>query len=768
MNNNNVRVVPAAPTKPKAMKENKSAGNLIPSAPKAMSNVASISPKSNATGSSSGAKPLRNYLPGPGLADSSAFMAAVRGLFALSKPQPSQSTASASTSAGPTDTNKGLLASKYATPVAPTAPKEMPIHRLAREEFRDPDLSPAELTDALPSTGQLSMTSPSIGSDDVTGDPSGGVGLGISFPSNADSNPPTKDTSNEDSSRKLPDIMDIVIPEVKKEALVASPTSKSPTKEMVAIPKAEMDEWNAIKALMKSGDTAGLMKHMGVPLPTQLTEAAAPKASVAEAPKPAASISPPVPPSKPASPTDSVQVSSGYAVDTAKIDSIIGNDKNLPKGRATQTTPSLAASKWASGPRVLKPAPQKSTTQELASVATRGRGHRASSPITISSTSSSSYSSAVEYVATRPATQQPLGFVHSTSASNAITQPETTANPFVPRESISSDDNVILDYGEPAKVKSVTNGTFETNKTASTSTARGLGPNHAQILAAADEKLREIKQRGLARSSEKEKTSKQPATTSGRTPNAGAPAPIDPGLEAERERMKADMKAILGVTHHINEQEEVRAEARGKAKAQQQPSKPMVVMRDVVPQATTTKPTAKPSAISSTTSFRTSAARPGLAVSKWATAAPTPPVKAVSTLKERSPNKSPQVEQELGVSTAHCTKNMVHHRREVQNESDAPIFGDARNVRRGPPSPSSTSILATRRFAPMRKPTAIKRIEPGAGYEQLLRDLKNVNLGSASKSAEVKSAQTTTPLGQARGLAQQVDADDGDSTESEL
>ena len=767
MNNNNVRVVPAAPTKPKAMKGNKSAGNLIPSAPKAMSNVASISPKSNATGSSSGAKPLRNYLPGPGLADSSAFMAAARGLFALSKPQPSQSTASASTSAGPTDTNKGLLASKYATPVAPTAPKEMPIHRLAREEFRDPDLSPAELTDALPSTGQLSMTSPSIRSDDVTGDPSGGVGLGISFPSNADSNPPTKDTSNEDSSRKLPDIMDIVIPEVKKEALVASPTSKSPTKEMVSIPKAEMDEWNAIKALMKSGDTAGLMKHMGVPLPTQLTEVAAPKASVTDASKPAALLSPPTQSSKPASSTGSVEVSSGYAVDTAKIDSIIGNDKNLPKGRATQTTPSLAASKWASGPRALKPAPQKSTTQELPFVATRGHGHRASSPITMSSTSSSSYSSAVEYVATRPATKA-LGFVQSACASNATTQPKTIANPFVPRESSSSDDNVILDYGEPAKVKSVTNGTLETNKTASTSTARGLGPNHAQILVAADEKLREIKQRGLARPSEKEKTSKQPATTSGRTPNAGAPAPIDPGLEAERKRMKADMKDILGVTHHINEQKEVRAEARGKAKTQQQPSKPMVVMRDVVPQAIATKPTAKPSAISSTTSFRTSAARPGLAVSKWATAAPTPPVKAVSTLKERSPNKSPQVEQELGVSTAHCTKNMVHHRREVQNESDAPIFGDARNVRRGPPSPSSTSSLATRRFAPMRKPTAIKRIEPGAGYEQLLRDQKNVNLGSASKSAEVKSAQTTTPLGQARGLAQQVDTDDGDSTESEL
>ena len=428
MVNNTVRVTSsatAAPTHPRAMKENKPVGKAAPPGPRAMRNDASSSPA---------ALPPRHQLPLTTLADSNSFMAAARVLFALGNTKPNAQLVSASTSAGPAASNKGLSASKYAPSVATAAAKEnvAPIQR-AREEFRDPDMSPAELTDALPSTGQLSMTSPSVESDTIINYSQGGVGLGISLTGHGNSSADQPDSSSKSPLQNNPDLMDTEIPEVKKEVLVPSPAGKASAEEMVAISKAELEKWNTIKSLMQTGDTVGLMKYLSMqgspkttegptplkptqgsvqtqpikvsfplrsteaPIPTQPAETQVPISST----KPSASTQP----TQATIPVDSIKVANGYSVNSTHVDNIIGDKKNWPKGVATQTTPSLAASKWAPGPRTTKGNPLKSTDPGVFSMSHLADGARPTSPITISSTSSSSYHSSVEHIMTQPVMQ---------------------------------------------------------------------------------------------------------------------------------------------------------------------------------------------------------------------------------------------------------------------------------------------------------------------------------------------------------------------------
>ena len=352
-------------------------------------------------------------------------MAAARGLFALGKAQLTQPSASASTLAGPAASNKGLLASRFAPSNPTPAAKETvaPIRR-AREEFRDPDMSPAELTDALLSTGQLSVTSPSMESDTVINDSQGGVGLGISLAGSGDSSAAQPGTSSKSPLQDSPDLMDIEIPEVEKEVLVPSPAAKASAEEMVAISKAELEKWNTIKALMQTGDTVALMKQLSMQGPSKPTEVPAPTqptlASVQAQPikvrfpsRPdgtsvstkSAETQLPTQPTKSLAPTpgsDKVEVANGYAV---KLSAIIGDKNNFPKGVATQTTPSLAASRWASGPKYAVPSPQQPTGPARPSMPRPTDGARPTSPITLSSTSSSSYHSSVEHIMTQPVMQ---------------------------------------------------------------------------------------------------------------------------------------------------------------------------------------------------------------------------------------------------------------------------------------------------------------------------------------------------------------------------
>ncbi len=736
MVNNTVKVSPSAPAgmgKAKAAKEKSLFLESVAPALTATQKTQLMSTKSKAGGSSSRLTVLFNRPPGPPLADSNSFMAAARDLFALGSSQSGQPAASTLSFAGMADSNKGLLASKYANPTAPAASKEKSIHRLAREEFRDPDLSPAELTDALPSTGQLSMTSPSV--ESVTVDSQAVVGLGISITGNEEFLQDKQDSFGDGPSSGNPDLMDIEIPVVKEDVLVFNRAPKAPAEEMVSISKAELEQWTAIKALMQAGDTTGLMKHLTFESPTE-----PPKASVLTQPM---KVPFPIQPTKASVPKDSVDVANGYAVKAGKIDNIIGNKKNWPKSVATQTTPSLAASKWASGPNFTVPIPQKPNDQGLSSLPTIGVDPRKPSLITISSTSSSSDSGSVEHITTQTINRN----------NEPTTKAKTTVNPFMPRGSSLPNDDVVLDYGEPAKLKS---------KSISTAS----------------------------------KPAKSKST-------AGARNIAEDDLQAQRERVKADMEDQLGIP----------------AGPKQQKSKPAQVKEDRIAGAqmldqmrassssnvqVTKLPTApprhilKPKAPSTSATLRSGSVRAGLAVSKWATtqssppvkpasttsngltaqstpsvnsalttskwatAQPTYPLKSVSTLRDRSPNKSSHIKKDLGGSKTNCVPL------ESPREPDSPIFGDARVVSRLPYTASSAKDAAIARFPRPRKSTAIKHTAPGAGYDWLVRDMAVMNVGSASLPTASKSAEASRAVNQAKGIAEQFEADEGDSTDSEL
>lgn len=853
------------------MRESKPLVKATPPGHKTMSGLTLTSSKRNAASSSPRAKPPRTQLPLTTLADSNSFMAAARGRFALGNTKPSQPSTSASASGGPAASNKGLLASKFAPSSATAAAKEnvASIQR-AREEFRDPDLSPAELTDALPSTGQLSMTSPSVESDTIINDSQGGVGLGISLTGNGDSSANQPDTSSKSPLPKNPDLMDIEIPEVEKEVLVPSPAATTSAEGMVAISKAELEKWNTIKALMQTGDTVGLMKHLSIQGPPKPTEVPAPtqptQASVQAQPikvtfpgRPTETSVPtkpteaqlPTQPAKTLAPTpssDKVEVANGYAVE---FDAIIGDKKNFPTGVATQTTPSLSASKWASGHKYAVPMPQKPTGLARPSVPRPTDGTRPTSPITTSSTSSSSYHSSVEHIMTQPVMQntepsecaatvarqklervssvrtdfglqgerfvtitltpisgspmpRPFGQA-SASVAPATVKVKTAVNPFEPRDPSTVEDDMVLEYGPPPKLKPTSIGTA-TKKSKPTPTISASRPPAEDLHHQRERMMADIKdQLGLSASlgmkpksghaekdanrsahTQEQKISKSPAAEASTLSAAGSRPILTPKAPSLTAALHSGTvrSGVTGSKWATAQPASDKAASTTSSLGTAQPT-PALKPAVTTPQAAAAKPLPlmKPALTASKwatapvtssgkptlTSGNESTARPtpplksALTTSKWATVQHTSPVKLGSTLRDRSPNKSSRAERDPEVYTTNCARP-----KDPPTKPESPIFGDAKLVSKLHYTASSSSSTADSVWIPPKKFTAIKYTAPGAGYDWLVRDIAATKVGSASTSAVPKSSGANSALAEAKSIAQQFGVDEGDSDESEL
>jgi hypothetical protein len=355
--------------------------------------------------------------------------------------------------------SRDLTDSRWADPAAnPVAAGT--TKRLARDDFRDPDLSPADLTDGLPSSGQLSIDSPSMGSEGTAPENDAGVGLGIKSPDGPLSASTTRAQIHIDS----PDLMDIETSEVDEPALVPTPTGSTHKENLVSLSKEEaeqLEKFKKIQEYAKAGDQEAILKLLNM--------------------IPSATSTKPVP----SAPEVDTTALSTKSVPSAPTADIIGNSQVLSSG--TQTTPSLTESTRASPVRLngvwsatlLKDRVTKTQTSAASAhvtiaattTAENGIGYQplarpaevasqAAAPIAVetafakASSITFTFGKCIEQIPVNGLTTSGSGS-HGEKPFSPRIEPSTNANPFEPRESTIKKDGE-LDYDDtPHQAKTV-------------------------------------------------------------------------------------------------------------------------------------------------------------------------------------------------------------------------------------------------------------------------------------------------------------------------
>ena len=473
---------------------------------------------------------------------------------------------------------------------------------------------------------QVTSSSKTLKSLKVSGFRLAALELITSLPANRllEKNPVLVDLTNSDDEEDIP---------------TPVPTTKSAAQEMVSISKTEAEQWKVIKAFLLKNGMEDLMGR--------------PKAdSAGEVPKPTAS-------------NGTVQVGHGYAVSEIKMNDIIGN-QNLPKGKSTQTTPSLAESKWGYGPRAAKAAPlvplkEKFTTPHSA---INGRGQHTSNPIDLSSASPSSYYSTNQDLDKPPPPMRSSG-----------RQSKPVVNPFAPQESNTTEDDSDLDYGDLVKPKF-------TPKASSSSKSQSVFRFNAVPTAQSEAAALEDRRKAETKSA------------------------IERHLAQARLQEEARAKQREDAALRLRERIVRKREENDALKLDEE---------EVVP-----KPAPMPTVMSTTATRQPIKKIKDLGASQWATDTTAPPTRTAPALnlvhsqparsvptaaawcpapplKVKSPNKSRFVETGSASSSTGG--------RTTLRNSNSPIFGDGRNVAHNPKPISSSNA------------NPFERHEPGLKYD---------------------------------------------------
>ena len=401
---------------------------------------------------------------------------------------------------------------------------------------------------------------------------------------------------------------------------------------------------------------------------------------------------------------------------------------------------------------------------------------------------------------------QPSGHA-SASVGPSTAKAKTAVNPFNPRDAGTVEEDVVLEYGPPAKLKPTSIGTA-TKKSKLPPTTSASRPAAEDLQHQRERMMADIKdQLGLSASlgvkpksahagkdanksahPKEQETSRSPAAEASTLSTTGSRPILKPKAPSSTAALRsASVRAGLTGSKWATTQPAPSDKAApttssfGTAK-----TTPAFESAVTTPQADTAKqsPTIKPALTASKwasppvtssvkpipTSGNEFTARPtrsvksALTTSKWATARSTSPAKSGSTLRERSPNKSSRVEREPEVDTNGAGP------KGPPTKPDSAIFGDAKLVSKLPYTASSSSSNAgpVRFRIPPKKFTGVKYTAPGAGYDLLVREMETMKVGSASTSTVPKSAEANSALASAKSIAQQFGVDEGDSDESEL
>lgn len=617
---------------------------------------------------------------------------------------------------------QGLAASKYAPLAAGQSAENKPtrVRSISRADFRDPDLSPAQLTDALPSTGQLSVDSPSVESDGLVNEINGGVGLGIRIPDTSVSSCDVKAKTSSDST----DLMDADISDVEKPVLVPTPTSATHNKNQVLVSKEEKARLSTIEAYAAAGDTQGLLDLLGMTLPSLNTQSAVPSAEVANettetdveiADAKAKVVNANIEVAEPCVPfaePNRLQSSS------SNLD-IVGNSHVLSRIVGTQTTPSLADSMWAS-PTILSirsdppfaPALQKSVKKSGSTF------QPPLSPVTTSSESDLGHKIPIRpadqafeagmfafFITTEDErvswTRSDVDLVGKTEKTPKLTtlesdhhdtrpfgsriQPSHHANPFMPRGPVTEGMTATLDYG--SRVYEMLPKTSSSFQTATTVTASPATLAAYQPAISSKTQITPTATSLNARPMAKPKPRKRLDDSQWSSPKAKS-QPVD-----------TDSQKVVNSTTFITNSNAIPADSMANVKA-------------------------RPG--------RKSSSKPGLAASIYADPDMS---RAALTLKDKSANQGLNGFGRMRAAPTDLKPQTVN-------------LGDSFNVSRLPQSdPLAVRMQAPRASHPREKtgnqPISATRVAPGPGYLQLMRDMGLGRVQGADLTGTTQSAESS-------------------------